>query len=107
MASAHSSTEPFFDPIGESAELIAAGRSQEVVARCEALIAAGRAGALTRLALGHALLALGRARDAIDALREAANLAPGAAEIALAMGRAMAAAGALPTAIAEFQRALR
>lgn len=106
---ARSSTklEPFLDPIAESAELIAAGRADDVVARCEALIAAGRGGALIRLALGRALLALAKPSEAIAALREAASLAPSSPDIAVAMGDALAAAGALPTAIAEYQRALR
>ena len=63
--------EPFLDPVAESAELIAEGRAAEVVARCEALIAAGRGGALMRLALGRGLLALDRTGDALAALREA------------------------------------
>lgn len=107
--SARSNTElePFLDPIAESAELIAAGRAGEVVARCEALIAAGRGGALTRLALGRALLSLGKPSDAAAVLREAVALAPSSPDIAIAMGDALAAAGALPTAIAEYQRAVR
>ncbi len=99
--------EPFLDPIAESAELIAAGRAAEVVARSEALIAAGRGGALTRLALGRAQLALARPNEALATLREASSLAPSSPEIAITMGDALAAIGALPTAIAEYQRALR
>ena len=99
--------EPFLDPLGESAALIAAGRAAEVVARCEALIAARRGGALIRLALARALLALARTDDALAVLREAVLLAPSSSYVAIAMGEALMAAGALPTAIAEFQRALR
>jgi predicted TPR repeat methyltransferase len=99
--------EPFLDPLAESAELIEAGRAAEVVARCEALIAAERGGALTRLALGRALLWLGRMAEALAALREATLLAPSSPDVAIAMGEALAATGALPTAIAEFHRALR
>ena len=99
--------EPFLDPLAESAELIENGRAGEAVARCEALIAAGRGGALMRLALARALLSLGRADEAFAALREATLLAPSSPDVALAMGEALAATGALPTAIAEFQRALR
>ena len=99
--------EPFFDPIGEAASLIEAGRADEVVARCEALIAKGRGGILTRVALGRALIALGRADEAAAVLREASLLSPNTAEVVLACGEALAAAGALPSAIAEFQRAVR
>jgi predicted TPR repeat methyltransferase len=99
--------EPFFDPVGEAASLIEAGRADEVVARCEALIAKGRGGTLTRVALGRALIALGRASEAVDVLREASLLSPNTAEVVLASGEALAAAGSLPTAIAEFQRAVR
>ncbi|MEQ1866838.1 MAG: methyltransferase domain-containing protein [Micropepsaceae bacterium] len=99
--------EPFFDPVGEAASLIEAGRADEVVARCEALLAKGRGGTLTRVALGRALIALGRAGEAVDVLREASMLSPNTAEVVLASGEALAAAGSLPTAIAEFQRAVR
>ena len=40
-------------------------------------------------------------------LREASLLSPNTAEVVLASGEALAAAGSLPTAIAEFQRAVR
>jgi predicted TPR repeat methyltransferase len=100
-------SEPFFDPLGEAAALIASGRAGEVVRRCEALIAAGRGGILTRVALGRALIAEGRASDAVDTLREASLLSPNTAEVVLAFGEALAAGGSLPTAIAEFQRAAR
>ena len=99
--------EPYFDPLGEADALIAAGRAGEVIARCEGLIARGRGGALTRVALGRALVASGRAADAVDVLREASLLSPNTAEIVLASGEALAASGSLPTAIAEFQRAAR
>lgn len=99
--------EPFFDPVGEAASLIEAGRADDVVARCEALIGKGRGGTLTRVALGRALIALGRAGEAVDVLREASLLSPNTAEVVLASGEALAAAGSLPTAIAEFQRAVR
>jgi predicted TPR repeat methyltransferase len=95
-----------FDP-AEAAELLAAGRAAEVAARCEALIAHGRGGVLTRVALGRALVALGRAREAIDVLREANLLSPDTAEVVLALGEGLAAADALPAAIGELQRAAR
>jgi predicted TPR repeat methyltransferase len=78
-----------------------------VAARCEALIARGRGGVLTHVALGRALVALGRASEAIDVLREASLLLPGTAEVVLALGEALGAADALPAAIGELQRAAR
>ncbi|MBI1212691.1 MAG: methyltransferase domain-containing protein [Alphaproteobacteria bacterium] len=102
----HDQLVPLFDPVVESAELIAANRAAELVARAEALVNTGRGGALTRLALGRGLLALGRVDEALAALRKAASLAPSSADIAVAMGDALAAKGALPTAIAEYRRAL-
>jgi predicted TPR repeat methyltransferase len=99
--------EPFFDPLSETADLVAAGRADDAVARCEALIAGGRGGVLTRVALGRTLVAAGRAHEAIDVLREASLLSPNTAEVVLAFGEALAAVDALPTAIAEFQRAAR
>ena len=99
--------EPFIDPIGEPAALIASGRAGEVVVRAEALLVHGRGGVLTRVALGRALVALGRASEAIDVLREASLLQPDAAEVVLAFGEALAAVEALPAAIGEFQRAAR
>ncbi len=99
--------EPIFDPIGEAAALIEAGRAQDVVVRCEGLIARQRGGILTRVALGRALIALGRAPEAVESLREACHLSPHTVDVVLAFGEALAASGALPAAIAEFQRAVR
>jgi predicted TPR repeat methyltransferase len=106
-ADALSAVEPFYDPLGEPAALIAAGRAGDVVARCEALLKANRGGVLTRVALGRALVALKRASEAIDVLREATLLSPDTAEVLLAFGEALAANDALPAAIGEFQRAAR
>ena len=102
-----SALEPFYDPLGDPAALIAEGRANEVVARCEALLKANRGGVLTRVALGRGLVALGRAGEAIDTLREATLLSPDTAEVVLAFGEALAANDALPAAIGEFQRAAR
>jgi predicted TPR repeat methyltransferase len=93
--------------VEELEALVAEGRADEAIARAEALIAAGRGGVLTRVALGRALVADGRAEAAVEALREASLLSPNTPEVVLAFGEALAASGALPTAIAEFQRAAR
>ncbi len=95
------------DPLGVVFEFISAGRADEVVVHARAMLAQGRGGALTRVALGRALVAAGKAPEAVDALREADLLSPNTTEVVLAFGEALAAAGALPTAIAEFQRAVR
>jgi predicted TPR repeat methyltransferase len=97
----------FLDPIAETAALVAEGHAQAALLRCEALIAQGRASALTRAAHGRVLLSLGRAQDAVEALREASQLSPNTAEILLAFGEALSATGALPAAIGELQRAVR
>ena len=60
-----------------------------------------------RLAHVRALLASGDAPGALDAAREAAVLNPGVAEAVLGLGEVLLAVQNLPTAIAEFQRALR
>ncbi len=95
------------NPLGLAADLIAAGRADEVVTRTSAMLAQGRGGALTRAALGRALVALGKPSEAVEVLREADLLSPNTTEVVLAFGEALAALGALPTAIAEFQRAAR
>ncbi len=95
------------DPLGVVFEFIPTGRAGEVVERARAMLAAGRGGALTRVALGRALVAVGDTAEAIAVLREADLLSPNTMEIVLAFGEALAAAGALPAAIGEFQRAVR
>ncbi len=95
------------DPLGVVFEFIPTGRAGEVVVRARAMLAAGRGGALTRVALGRALVAEGKAAEAVDVLREADYLSPNTMEVVFAFGEALAAAGALPAAIAELQRAMR
>lgn len=95
------------DPLGAAAELIAAGRADEVVAAAREMLAQQRGGVLTRVALGRALIAAGRHDEAVDALREANLLSPNTPEVVLAFGEALAASDALPAAIGEFQRAVR
>jgi predicted TPR repeat methyltransferase len=102
-----STVQPFLDPLGEPAAMIAEGRAAEVAVRARRLIEAGRGGVLARVALGRSLVALGRAGEAIEVLREASLLSPDTAEVVLAFGEALAATEALPAAIGEFQRAAR
>lgn len=107
MTTSPSDEDRFVDPVGEAMEMVAAGKAEEALRRCERLIEQGRGGTLTRLAHGRVLLALGRSQDAVDALREAGHLSPNTPELLLAFGEALAATGALPAAIGELQRAAR
>lgn len=106
-ASAVSVVEPFLDPLGETAELVAAGRADEAVRRCEGLINAGRGGMLTRVALGRCLMALARDDDAIAVLQEARLLAPDRAEVLVALGGALQRRGDVPEALDVLQQASR
>ena len=95
------------DPLGIAAEMIVAGRAGEVVTWARQMLAQGRGGVLTRVALGRALAAVGEPAGAVEALREADLLSPNTPEVVLAFGEALAASAALPGAIGEFQRAAR
>lgn len=95
------------DPLGVAAEMIAAGRADEIVAAAREMLARQRGGMLTRVALGRALVATAKPAEAVDALREADLLSPNTPEVVLAFGEALAACDALPAAIGEFQRAAR
>ncbi len=100
------------DPIQAAEALIASGRAPDAARALHARLAAGRGGLLARLTLIKALLASGDSDAALAAAREAVSLNPQVAVAVLALGEALLAAadsnsGALPTAIAELQRALR
>ncbi len=94
-------------PLGEAERLIGEGRAAEAAAILSKLIDAGRGGLLARLSYARALIAIGDCKGALAAARETAMLHPGVAPVALALGEAMLANEQLPTAIGEFQRALR
>lgn len=98
---------PDEDPIAYAEELIATGRAGEAASFLDGLLSAGRGGLLMRLTLAHALSASGDTQGTIAVARDAASLHPDVAVVAVALGEAMLAAGLLPTAIGEFQRALR
>ncbi|MGH6873152.1 MAG: methyltransferase domain-containing protein [Rhizomicrobium sp.] len=98
---------PDEDPIAHAGDLIAAGRAAAAAAFLEGLLAAGRGGLLMRLTLVRALRAAANAQSALAVAREAAALHPDIAVVAIALGEAMLDLGLLPTAIGEFQRALR
>jgi predicted TPR repeat methyltransferase len=98
---------PDGDPIGDAERLIAEGRAGQAALLLQALLDAGRGGLLARLTLARALGAAGDVAGALAVARETAQLHPAIAVVAAALGDALLNAGHLPTAIGEFQRALR
>jgi predicted TPR repeat methyltransferase len=95
------------DPLEHAAALIAKGRPEEAARFLQARLDAGRGGLLARLEIVRAWLAAEDTGAALNAAREAASLNPNVGVAIVALGDALLAAGHLPTAIAEFQRALR
>lgn len=95
------------NPVEEAILALDEGRPKAALALLAPLAAAGRLGPLGQLTLGRASLADGDAGRAVEVLREVNALNRNWAEAAVAFGQALAANGALPVAIAEFQRALR
>ncbi len=95
------------DPLEAADRLIAEGRAAEAADWLRRRIAEGRGGLLARLACANALDAAGDKAGALATARETAMLHPGIAVAALGLGNVLLRAEHLPTAIAEFQRALR
>lgn len=95
------------NPIEDAEDELNAGRPATAVALLSPLAAAERLGPLGQLTLGRARLAAGETDRALEVLREVVALNRNWADAAVAFGRALMAKEALPTAIAEFQRALR
>jgi predicted TPR repeat methyltransferase len=95
------------DPLGEAQDLIAAGKAAEAATLLRNLIEAGRGGLLARLTLARAQRETGDLSAALATARETAMLNPNVAVVVVALGEVLLASGRLPTAIAEFQRALR
>jgi predicted TPR repeat methyltransferase len=95
------------DPLEHAGQLIADGRPDEAARFLRERIDAGRGGLLARGLLIRALLAAHNVPAALDAARENALLNPNVAEAVSTLGEVLMAMGYLPTAIAEFQRALR
>lgn len=95
------------DPIAEADGLIADGRAGDAAVLLKSLIDAGRGGLLARLRLAQALDAAGDNGAALAVARETALLHPNISLVAAALGEALLGGGRLPTAIGEFQRALR
>ncbi|HEY0281495.1 MAG TPA: methyltransferase domain-containing protein, partial [Rhizomicrobium sp.] len=95
------------DPLEDAERLIAENRAGEAAELLRLRLAEGRGGLLARLAYANALDAAGDKAGALAAARETAMLHPGVAVAALGLGKILLKAEQLPTAIAEFQRALR
>lgn len=95
------------DLIAEADALIADGRAGEAATLLKALIDEGRGGLLARMTLARALSVSGDMAGALAVARETALLNRNASIAAVALGEALLSAGHLPTAIGEFQRALR
>ena len=100
-------TDDAGDPLARAQALLDEGRPAEAASSLKARIDAGRGGLLARLLMVRALSAAGDISAALAAARDAAILNPGVAIAAVALGETLRRHGALPTAIAEFQRALR
>ena len=94
------------DPIEAAEVLIASGRADQAARDLRARLDAGRGGLLARLTLIKALLILNDTPHALEEAREAVSLNPNVAVAVLVLGESLLAAEALPTAIAELQRAL-
>jgi predicted TPR repeat methyltransferase len=88
-------------------QLLRSGAPAEAAALLRPSIERGRAGLLARLQFARALSASDARDEALGVARETALLFSGAAVAALGLGEVLLVAGQLPTAIAEFQRALR
>lgn len=98
---------PDGNPLDVADDLIAQGRAKEAANLLASLIAEGRGGLLARLTLAKALRLSGDNAGSIAAAREAASLNSNVPVAIIALGEALLAANHLPTAIGEFQRALR
>lgn len=98
---------PSDNPVGHAEDLIAAGKAGEAATLLRDLIEAGRGGLLARFTLARAQREAGDLSAALATARETAMLNPNVAVVVVALGEVLLASGRLPTAIAEFQRALR
>ena len=94
------------DPIARAKALVDSGKAADAVALLEALLQEGRAGLLTRIALGRALLAAGDRARALATARSIVALAPSLGLAAQLLGEALLGSGHLPAAVAELQRAV-
>jgi predicted TPR repeat methyltransferase len=94
-------------PVDRANDLLDQGRPDEAAEILRTLINENRAGLMARLLFARALIASGDIASALETARDTSTLYPGIAQAALSLGEALLAAQLLPTAIAEFHRALR
>jgi predicted TPR repeat methyltransferase len=94
-------------PVDRANDLLDQGRPNEAAEILRTLINESRAGLMARLLFARALIASGDIASALETARDTSTLYPGIAQAALSLGEALLAAQLLPTAIAEFHRALR
>jgi predicted TPR repeat methyltransferase len=94
-------------PVDRANDLLDQGRPNEAAEILRTMINENRAGLMARLLFARALIASGDIASALETARDTSTLYPGIAQAALSLGEALLAAQLLPTAIAEFHRALR
>jgi len=99
--------QPDGDPLEYAGDLIENGRAEEAARFLRARIAAGRGGVLAWVLLVRAELANGAVDAALETARETAALNSNVPDAVTVLGDALLAAGHLPAAIGEYQRALR
>ncbi len=104
MANVCSAADP--DALEHAKYLLRSGNAAEAAALLGPLIDRG-GGLFARLQFARALSASNAREEALAVARDTALLFPGVAVAALGLGETLLAAGQLPTAIAEIQRALR
>jgi predicted TPR repeat methyltransferase len=95
------------DPLEHAENLVREGRAAEAASFLRARLDAGRGGLLARLLLIRALSEAGNLDAALVQAREAVHLNPNIPQAVTALGEVLLKQDQLPTAIAEFQRALR
>jgi predicted TPR repeat methyltransferase len=102
-----SGNEPYDDPMEQAIALLEGGYARQAAEHLLTSLMRGKGGLGARLLLVRALIASSDPSRALAEAREIALSNPQIADGALALGEALAANRLLPTAIAEFQRALR
>jgi predicted TPR repeat methyltransferase len=99
--------EEWTDPRDQADRLICDGQAKLGIEKFARNIDEGRGGVLTRLALAKCQTAAAQHNEALATLREAVHIAPQVLDVALAFAGALTCVGALPLAIAEYQKAAR
>jgi len=95
------------NPVETAERMIADGHAGEAADMLSHTIEEGHGGLMARLVCERALMQSGRPEQALALAHETAVLHPEVAEVAVGLGEILLEAEKLPTAIGEFQRALR